>query len=289
MKEIINKSIGVVGGGFVGGAIARGFVEYVDKLCIYDINPKLSTHDFDETVNADFVFVCLPTPMESAEGGDANLSIIEGFFQKAFQINVNQDSVFIVKSTVPVGTTKEFCERYATERIVHSPEFLTARCALIDFITPARNIVGGSGDAVDKLKNLYDYRFPGAETMTMSSNESEMIKYMANTFFTTKVLFFNEMKLLSDKLKLDWETLMRGVLSDGRIGQSHHRVPGPDGHMGVGGACFSKDINALIKTFEKNDLDPKILKAVWEQNLSVRDDRDWAKMKSAVSSDKKDD
>jgi UDPglucose 6-dehydrogenase len=117
----------------------------------------------------------------------------------------------------------------------------------------------------------------------MSSSESEMVKYMANAFFATKVVFFNEMKLLSDKLDLRWDTVMNGVISDGRIGQSHCKVPGPDGHPGVGGGCFPKDINALIKTFEKNDLDPKILKAVWEQNLNVREDRDWAGMKSAVS------
>jgi len=278
-----DKSIGIIGGGFVGGSISRGFVEYVDQVRVYDLDPRLSTHAFDEVLLSDFVFVCLPTPMKGVEGGDADLSIINDFFDKAILEYGNKDSIFIIKSTVPVGTTSELCKKYSTERILHSPEFLTARCALIDFITPARNIVGGHGVSSMALKDLYNYRFPGAETMVMSSNESEMVKYMANAFFTTKVVFFNEMRLLSDKLELDWEKLMRGVLSDGRIGQSHHKVPGPDGHRGVGGACFAKDINALISTFEKNDLDPKILKAVWEQNLIVREDRDWAGMKSAVS------
>ena len=284
-----NKSIGIVGGGFVGGSISRGFIEYVDSMRIYDINPKLSTHSFDEVVSSDFVFVCLPTPMTNVDGGDADLSIIEEFFDRVFSSTHSSKSIFIIKSTVPVGTTSRLCKKYKTDKILHSPEFLTARCALIDFITPARNIVGGIGSSSVDLKQLYDYRFPGAETMIMTSDESEMVKYMANTFFTTKVLFFNEMRLLSDKIDLDWDRIMRGVLSDGRIGQSHHKVPGPDGHRGVGGACFSKDINALIKTFEKNDLDPKILKAVWEQNLHVRKDRDWASIKSAVSNKKKDD
>ena len=278
-----NKSIGVIGGGFVGSSVVRGFVEYVSSVAVYDINPKLSTSSFEEVIMADFIFVCLPTPMKSVDGGSADISIIEGFFDKVFESNYNKDALFIIKSTVPVGTTRGLCEKYSTDKIIHSPEFLTARCALIDFITPARSIVGASGASAQKLKELYDYRFPGAETMIMSSDESEMVKYMANTFFATKVLFFNEMRLLVDKLGLNWSGIMRGVLSDGRIGQSHYSVPGPDGCKGMGGMCFPKDINALIATFEKNGLDPKILKAVWEQNLHVREDRDWAGMKSAVS------
>jgi len=282
------SKIGVIGGGFVGSAIVRGFVEYVDDISVYDINPKLSTSTFEDVISSDFVFMCLPTPMESVEGGDADLSIVHSVFDDIFSSDHNRDALFILKSTVPIGTTADLCKKYKTSNIVHSPEFLTARCALIDFITPARNIVGADISVAQKLKELYDYRFPGAETMIMTSNESEMVKYVANTFFATKVLFFNEMRLLSDKLELDWEKLMRGVLSDGRIGQSHHKVPGPDGHRGVGGACFAKDINALIKTFEKNGLDPKIIKSVWEQNLLVREDRDWARMESAVSNRKDD-
>jgi UDPglucose 6-dehydrogenase len=283
-----SKKIGVIGGGFVGSAIVRGFVEYVDKISVYDVNPKLATSTFEDVISSDIVFMCLPTPMENVEGGDADLSIIYEVFDKIFSSDYNRNALFIIKSTVPIGTTAALCVKYSTSNILHSPEFLTARCALVDFITPARNIVGGDGAPASQLKDLYDYRFPGAETMIMTSNESEMVKYMANTFFATKVLFFNEMKLLADKLDLDWSGVMRGVLSDGRIGQSHYNVPGPDGHRGMGGLCFPKDINALIRVFEKNELDPKILKAVWEQNLHVREDRDWASMKSAVSNRKND-
>jgi UDPglucose 6-dehydrogenase len=71
-------------------------------------------------------------------------------------------------------------------------------------------------------------------------------------------------------------------MSDGRIGHSHYQVPGFDGDMGFGGGCFPKDINAFINTMEESEIDPIVLKAVWEQNKNVRKNWDWSTMESAV-------
>ena len=117
----------------------------------------------------------------------------------------------------------------------------------------------------------------------MKSKESEFVKYFANSFFATKVSFFNEMFLLSDKLNLSWDKIVGGVMSDGRIGISHYQVPGHDGDFGFGGTCFPKDINAFIETFENEGIDPVLLKAVWNRNLSIRKNKDWEKSKSAVT------
>lgn len=122
--------------------------------------------------------------------------------------------------------------------------------------------------------------------MIMGSDESEMVKYIANCFFATKVSFFNEMYLLCEKLNLNWKKMMEGVLSDGRIGTSHFQVPGHDGDMGFGGTCFPKDINSLISIMKDNDIDPVILRAAWDRNLSVRKNRDWEYEKAAVSKPK---
>ena len=116
----------------------------------------------------------------------------------------------------------------------------------------------------------------------MKSDESESVKYIANCFFATKVSFFNEIYTLIESLGLDWHSIINGVMSDRRIGQSHFQVPGHDGDKGFGGTCFPKDINALIKTFEKNGLDPKLLKSAWDVNLDVRSDLDWSRSESAV-------
>lgn len=88
--------------------------------------------------------------------------------------------------------------------------------------------------------------------------------------------------MLIDKLGLDWNSIINGVISDKRIGESHYQVPGHDGDKGFGGTCFPKDINALISTFEKNGLDAKLLKSAWSVNLDVRKDLDWANSTSAV-------
>lgn len=279
----MNYNIGIVGKGFVGTAVAKGFAQF-SNIKIYDINPKRASHSFEEVISSDFVFLCLPTPMMTADGGEADLAILEKCMKNICAIkDRNKETIFIIKSTVPVGTTEKLCWSY-TDKIVHCPEFLTARSALIDFICPARNIVGGEDlDAVGKVEKLLKDRFPGTPCFTMRSRESEMVKYMANCFFATKVIFFNEMKLLIDKEGLSWDSILEGVMSDGRIGTSHYEVPGHDGDVGFGGTCFPKDINALISVMQDSGVDPLVLKAVWQQNINIRKDWDWANSSSAVS------
>jgi UDPglucose 6-dehydrogenase len=220
--------------------------------------------------------------MEHVEGGKADLSIIHSVCQQLKDHNTK--SIVIIKSTVPIGTTVILQEKYGL-RIIHNPEFLTARNADIDFITPARTILGGDKELTYLVSKLFSERFPGTNIFEMTSNESEAVKYIANCFFAVKVMYFNEMFLgLKDAFDLDWNKVMSGVLTDGRIGISHCDVPGHDGKLGIGGACFPKDICALIHQIEGANFDPKLLKAAWEQNKAVRPEMDWGRIPSAVSS-----
>ena len=102
-----------------------------------------------------------------------------------------------------------------------------------------------------------------------------MIKYMNNLFFATKVSFLNEMKLLSDKVGVDWSDAIEGFILDGRIGHSHLAVPGPDGDLGFGGHCLPKDVSALVNGYD----DMELLQVVLQVNDKVRKNRDWEKMK----------
>ena len=272
--------IGIIGKGFVGNAIFQGLNHYYD-LKVYDIDPKRSASTFEEAVGSDLVFLCVPTPMHK-DTGECDLSYIESVFEKVDQTTCS--CIFVIKSTVPVGTTKKLNEKYKNIKIIHSPEFLTARTAVTDFICPSRHIVGGEAEnGTGRLKQIYEERFPGVPCQTMTSDESEFVKYFANCFFATKVSYFNEMAIFARAHGLDWDKVIQGVMSDGRIGISHYQVPGFDGSFGFGGTCFPKDINALIKSFEEVGADPVLLKAAWKRNLLVRDNKDWEQSKSAVS------
>lgn len=264
--------IGIIGMGFVGGAIARGFALYAD-IKFYDKLPEKSKNSIEEVCQNDFVFICLPTPMINKLGGPADLSIIENIFKEISDKKLTHP-IYIIKSTVPVGTTENLSKKYNL-KIIHSPEFLTARNADIDFITPSRIVLGGESELCNQVKPLFGNRFPGANILIMTSKESEAAKYICNAFFATKVLFFNEVFLGLKKYGIDWEKVMQGVLTDGRIGISHYQVPGHDGSHGVGGFCFPKDLCSLIDQIEKNGFDPKLLKAAWEQNKAIREKIDW--------------
>ena len=96
----------------------------------------------------------------------------------------------------------------------------------------------------------------------------------------------NEMYLMVEKAGLDWDNIMEGFITDGRIGNSHIDVPGHDGDRGFGGKCFPKDINAFIGYFEENGVDPMVMKSAWQRNKTVRSDIDWSKIEGAVSEKK---
>ena len=277
-------TLGIIGNGFVGSAVAHGFSE--KNPLIYDINPEASTHSFDEVSNCKHLFICLPTPMVSQFGGEANTSIVEECLQ---ELDNNAKQVIILKSTVPVGTTKRLANKYRITNLVHCPEFLTAANAKYDFVNADRTVIGspyfrdGKVEKYSEMaKELFEEVFPEIPVHTMSSCESELVKYTANCFLATKVGFFNMIYMLGEKMNLDYTRVLEGVLSDPRIGESHTKVPGPDGDFGFGGTCFPKDINALIKTLEKNGISPNILESVWEDNMNYRSNWDWAKNESAV-------
>lgn len=271
--------IGVIGKGFVGSAVVNGFsagTGFNSNIRIFDIQPSRATHSLEDVVNlSDFIFISVPTPT-SFENGEIDLSIVEETFSNIAAVHKNTDVIFLLRSTVTPGTTSQIASKYPKMKIVFNPEFLTQRAANLDFINQNRYVFGGNDSDLEKVNDLYKSRFGKTIRIINTSYESaEFIKYMCNTFFATKVSFLNEMYLISQKLNLDWEDLLEGFISDGRIGHSHVNVPGPDGKFGFGGACFPKDVSALIHFAQLNGIKLNTLEGAWKTNLMVRPEKDW--------------
>ena len=279
----INKRIGIVGKGFVGSAVQFGFSPSVGvdaEVKVYDKDPNKSTHTLQEVVlGSDIIFLSVPTP--SNKDGSINLDIVKSILNDINEIySETVNSIILLRSTVIPGTTRKLQQKYPKLRIVFNPEFLTERAANFDFINQSRFVVGGDPADVVEVSELFRKRFGKSMSIIETNYETaELIKYMTNTFFATKISFLNDMKLLSDKCGAIWEDAVEGFVRDGRVGHTHLSVPGHDGRYGFGGSCFPKDIQALINYANDLGVDMNVLSGVWKTNLEVRPERDWEQLK----------
>ena len=276
------KKIGIVGRGFVGSAVEFGFSAQTGcdaEVRVYDKDISKSIHTLEETVNeSDFIFVSVPTT--SNQVCSMNVDILESALGDIQRINKRKGNIILIRSTILPGTTNKLAKKFTKLNMVFNPEFLTERSARYDFINQSRFIIGGRKRNTARVAELFKWRFGDSISIIETNFEtSEMIKYMNNCFFATKVSFMNEMRKVSDKCNVDWDMAVEGFVRDGRIGHSHLAVPGPDGKFGFGGSCFPKDIQAMINFGQEFGLDMSTLSGVWETNLEVRPEKDWEKLK----------
>ena len=284
----IKQKIGVIGNGFVGGAVKFGFSPQTGcdaEVRVYDINPSKSTHTIEETVNkSDFIFLSVPTPAN--KDGSINTDILRKALSDIENAhNGEKENSILIRSTVVPGTTWSLQESFPNLNLLFNPEFLTERSANFDFINQSRFIIGSSGqpyneEKSNQLTELFKQRFGNTIAVLQTTYETaEMIKYMNNCFFATKGSFMNEMYQIAEKIDANWDEAVSGFVSDGRIGHSHLGVPGHDGKFGFGGSCFPKDVQAMINFGDTIGVDMEVLSAVWRKNLEVRPEQDWKELK----------
>jgi nucleotide sugar dehydrogenase len=255
--------IAIIGYGFVGKAVEFGFRNKTNDVMIVD--PYKGHHNIDEMIsfNPDFVFVCVPTPMN--DDGSINKSIINSVVNQLNTI----DATVIVKSTITPDVVKEIC---CNNNFVYNPEFLTERNAFEDFLTPNFHILGGQGCHVEKVRDLYTYNSScnPAPFHYMTPVEASLVKYGVNSFLAMKVIWFNQWKELTESLDARYNVVSSSIGEDDRIGHSHMKVPGLDGKKGFGGSCFPKD-TAAIAAFSKLDgVCLSLLEEVINANLHYR-------------------
>jgi len=293
--------IGIIGMGFVGGALfegmshafdistydkAKGFNCFTRQFCTDTYHMGHVVHDdpFMKVIHRldGPVFVCVPTPMN--KDGSCSTAIVEEVvtaLDNAAQMvhNGERKLVIAVKSTVPPGTCEALNNKCKYSYVCFNPEFLVEKSAIEDFKNQDRIIVGGPREATDVMKLIYEISYPRVSVTKTSSTIAEMVKYMTNVFLATKVSLANEFKQISDSLGIDYDKVVEYATKDKRLGTSHWAVPGPDGKGGFSGSCFPKDINALIAKATELSVNPIVMKAVWQKNLEVRPERDWELLK----------
>lgn len=303
--------IAFVGIGFVGGSLAQVFAEKEFSVITYD-KANSTIKDFhmicfslNELVvrcenNTNFsgiYFVCLPTPMRQ-DDGSCDTSIVEGVL-KDLSSKVTQDSIAVVKSTVPPGFTERWNKELEGTKltVIHNPEFLREATALDDMRNQDRIILGGPRPHVDKVRDLFRMAFPDVPIHKTGSSISEMVKYTANCFLATKVSFANELfqvveGLQQKGLDVDYDRVVELAKLDKRLGDSHWQVPSREcdengkPYRGYGLSCFPKDVNEFVFLAKQLGVDPKVIEAGWKKNLEVRPERDYLLLKGRAVSEK---
>jgi len=250
--------IGIIGQGFVGNAVYQSFKDHY-KVRTYDIDSSKCNSTLEGVHECGIIFLCLPTPM--SDDGSCDISILEEVLD-----SLPVTKIVVIKSTVPPRVVRQFEKKYRL-RLVFNPEFLTAVNAVNDFKNQDRIILGSNDTGVIEVGKIYKKVF-NCPIYYCDSVEAMMCKYIVNTFLSMKVSYANEIFDFCQRDGIDYEEAVKLALTDKRLGESHWKVPGPDGQRGFGGTCFPKDVNAMI--YEFDDLDATMLNATWNKNLKVR-------------------